>query len=150
MTTAAVADTALSRSGFEMVIEPNASRVALTRRVTARHLRQWELPKPLADDILLAVSELVTNAVCHGQGELVGLRVWYSAGELTVEVSDENLTPARPRSAGETDEHGRGLHLVAALSHDWGTSRNGRRTWCTFTVHARRCAVQGTSFKDAV
>ncbi|MBQ1121900.1 ATP-binding protein [Streptomyces sp. B15] len=134
-------------------MEPDPSRVALARRVTERHLRRWDMPMPLMEDVLLAVSELVTNAVCHGHGDTVGLRVRFAVGKLTVEVSDENPTPARPRSTSETDEHGRGLLLVAALSDEWGTSFGGTRTWCTFSVpvsrNARRFEGRSTSSKDA-
>ncbi|MEU2725715.1 ATP-binding protein [Streptomyces smyrnaeus] len=153
MTTAAAVATHPSGNRFELVMEPDPSRVALTRRVTERHLRRWGMPMPLAEDVLLAVSELVTNAVCHGHGGTVGLRVQYAVGKLTVEVSDGNPVPARSRSAGERDEHGRGLLIVAALSDDWGASLDGVRTWCTFTApvsrNTRWCGDRDTSFKDA-
>jgi len=153
MTTAAVATTAPSGNGFEIVMEPAPSRVALTRRVTERHLRRWGMPMSLMEDVLLAVSELVTNAVCHGHGDTVGLRVRYAVGKLTVEVFDGNPAPARSHFAGESEEHGRGLLIVAALSDAWGASLDGARTWCTFTVPVRRntkwCEGRGTSFKDA-
>ena len=85
----------------------------------------------LADDAVVIVSELVTNAVVHA-GTAVELlcRLDPSAdGEaaaLVIEVSDHH--PARAVSSephavtdrSGTPEYGRGLHLVAALAERWG------------------------------
>ncbi|MBT2413187.1 SpoIIE family protein phosphatase [Streptomyces sp. ISL-12] len=86
-----------------------------------------------ADDALLVVSELVTNAVVHA-GTDVGVAFRLEpTGTLVVEVSDRH--PARaPRSTDaesstETPEYGRGLRLVATVSDAWGiTYRTGVKT----------------------
>jgi anti-sigma regulatory factor (Ser/Thr protein kinase) len=67
----------------------------------------------------LLVSELVGNVVRHAQGP-IRLRLLRSRS-LICEVCDHSLTTPRIRRAGYTDEGGRGLHLVAALSRRWGT-----------------------------
>ncbi|MET9499527.1 SpoIIE family protein phosphatase [Streptomyces sp. NPDC006552] len=93
----------------------------------------------LADDSVVALSELVTNAVVHA-GTTVDLlcRLDPAAADGTpagvvIEVTDHH--PARAvRSRGasrpaETPESGRGLHLVASLAHAWGiTYRPGTKT----------------------
>ncbi|MET7619045.1 ATP-binding SpoIIE family protein phosphatase [Streptomyces sp. NPDC005408] len=84
----------------------------------------------LADDAVLIVNELVTNAVVHA-GTTVELlcRLEGSAdGEpaaLVIEVSDHHpARTVRNEPHGEdhtgTPEYGRGLHLVAALAERWG------------------------------
>ncbi|MGW7004168.1 ATP-binding protein [Streptomyces sp. NPDC054933] len=119
--------------GFEVDFPPADFRVAQMRRITRAHLHHWGLTD-LTDNAALLVSELVTNAIRHGQGHPVGLRVVQSARELRIEVTDGNPTPARPRSAGITDESGRGLLLVAALAQDWGVSPDSRTTWCSLPI----------------
>ncbi|WP_217518818.1 ATP-binding protein, partial [Streptomyces lunaelactis] len=68
----------------------------------------------------------------HGSGTEFALRMIHTAGELRIEVYDGS--PARPyeRAAGPDDESGRGMAIVAAIAHTWGTS--GPTTWCTLTV----------------
>ncbi|PAZ12270.1 anti-sigma regulatory factor [Streptomyces sp. SA15] len=118
---------------FEVTFTPADSRVRRMRQVTADQLRLWNLVD-LRDDAMIVVSELVTNAIRHGKGRPIRLRVTRSDTELRVEVADGNPTPARLRSAGETDENGRGLELVAALSKDWGVSPDGTTTWCSLAI----------------
>ncbi|MFF9805873.1 SpoIIE family protein phosphatase [Streptomyces coeruleorubidus] len=91
----------------------------------------------LADDALLVVSELVTNAVVHA-GTDVELECRLEADDkdtaaLVVEVSDHHPSRAprggEPESPHDVPEYGRGLRLVGALSEAWGiTYRTGRKT----------------------
>ncbi|MEU9120582.1 ATP-binding protein [Streptomyces sp. NPDC048506] len=122
-----------SAGAFEVSFIPDKARVRQMRTITTAFLRKWDVSGPLAECIVLAVSELVTNAVQHGYGE-VGLRVRYVAGELRIEVSDGNPQPAELRSADDDDESGRGMFLVAFFSKDWGVSEDGTTTWAAFRV----------------
>ncbi|MFH9004905.1 SpoIIE family protein phosphatase [Streptomyces afghaniensis] len=91
----------------------------------------------LADDALLVVSELVTNAVVHA-GTDVRLECRLEGDDkdtaaLLVEVSDHHPSRAprggEPETPHDTPEYGRGLRLVGALSEAWGiTYRTGRKT----------------------
>ncbi|MFE5793958.1 ATP-binding protein [Streptomyces sp. NPDC056503] len=65
------------------------------------------------------MSELVGNVSRHasGPGRLRLLR----SDTLICEVYDSSLTTPRIRRAAFTDEGGRGLQLVAAVSRRWGT-----------------------------
>ncbi|WP_461014582.1 ATP-binding protein [Streptomyces daliensis] len=103
-----------------MAFTPEPVRVGHVRRITAAFLGLWDV-EPLVESVVLAVSELVTNAVRHGTGD-VGLRVVYVPGELRVEVSDGSAAPAELRSAADDDESGRGLFLVAVLAQNWGVT----------------------------
>jgi anti-sigma regulatory factor (Ser/Thr protein kinase) len=85
-------------------------------------------------DVLLVVSELVTNSVLHagaapGDVIRVGLRTWNGRLYLGVEDAGRNgdvaLRPARPGLAG-----GLGLTIVDQLTLGWGVSRrSGTRVW---------------------
>lgn len=136
-TTALAPDTSapdhVAVSGFEVDFLPAEFRVGQMRRIAAAHLRHWHLTV-LTDDVVLAISELVTNAIQHAEGNPVGLRMQRGAHELRIEVTDGSATPARRRHAGQADESGRGLQLVNAIAKEWGTSADGTMTWCSLAI----------------
>jgi serine/threonine-protein kinase RsbW len=119
--------------GFEVDFLPAHHRAGQMRRIMRAQLRHWDLTS-LTDNATLAVSELVTNAVRHGKGKPVGLRVRCSGDELRIEVTDGSPTRARMRSADAADENGRGLFLVSAVSKEWGVSPDGTMTWCSLAM----------------
>ncbi|MFD5117235.1 ATP-binding protein [Streptomyces sp. NPDC058391] len=123
----------LTSRAFEVAMAPDPARVAQMRRSTLAHMRLWAVPGPLAEDVRLVVSELVTNAIEHGQGT-VRLRVRHTGSQLRIEVTDDNPAPAQLCAAEDDDVCGRGLFLVAVLSWNWGVSNNGKTTWATFRV----------------
>jgi hypothetical protein len=59
------------------------------------------------------------------------LRLRRGAETVWVEVFDTDLRLPRIRSAGETDEGGRGLYLVDQLASRWGSrpTRGGKAVW---------------------
>ncbi|MFI9078766.1 ATP-binding protein [Streptomyces sioyaensis] len=123
---------------FEVAIAPDPVRVSGVRYDASTFLRRWAVPRSLAEDVGLAVSELVTNAIKHGLGT-VSLRMRNAGdGELRVEVRDDSPDPARLRTAGDQDVSGRGMFLVAVLACDWGVSPDGTTTWATFRIRAGR------------
>ena len=67
----------------------------------------------------LVVSELVTNALVHGAAP-VRLRVRSSGSRVYLEVADAARYRPHRRIARVTDENGRGLELLEALSRRWG------------------------------
>jgi PAS domain-containing protein len=93
-----------------------------------RRLAEWQLDELVTTTELLA-SELVGNVVRHARGPL-RLRLVRSRS-LICEVSDGSLTTPRIRRARDTDEGGRGLQLVAALSQRWGVryTLDGKCIW---------------------
>ncbi|MFB7828708.1 ATP-binding protein [Streptomyces hydrogenans] len=81
-------------------------------------MAQWDLAElEMATELL--VSELVGNVTRHAPGPC-RLRLLRSR-TLICEVYDGSPTTPRIRRAAQTDEGGRGLQLVAALSRRWGT-----------------------------
>ena len=105
--------------------------VAAVRRRIRPVLSGWDLAADLADDVLLVVSELLTNAIVHALPPAT-LRLSRTeadrCGAVRVEVTD--MGPAAPACTPDPDEHGRGLAIVTALAarcgvreHSGGTSR---------------------------
>jgi PAS domain S-box-containing protein len=108
---------------------PDHPRAAGEAREHVRdQLRAWDLDDLSMTTELLA-SELVGNVVRHARGPIY-LRLLRS-NVLTCEVSDGSLTTPRIRRAADTDEGGRGLQLVSAISHRWGTryTATGKCIW---------------------
>ena len=112
----------------------------LARTFTAMVLGGWDLARAgdLGETSVLVVSELATNVVrvavaaggdgsppCQGGGRLteLWLRLMSDRAVVRIEVWDNlSATAGLPsvRHPGAEDEHGRGLALVARLSHRWG------------------------------
>jgi signal transduction histidine kinase len=70
----------------------------------------------------LIVSELVTNAVCHGDGP-IDTRVAFAHGHLQVEVHDHGAERPVRKHAGTDEECGRGLELLDGLIELHGGER---------------------------
>lgn len=121
---------------FEEVIPPEPDQVSRLRQITTTFLLRRSVPSSLADDVVVTVSELVTNGIEHGHGPVV-LRARLTDAEVLVEVSDESQAPARLRAPTDDEVRGRGLLLVSALAHDWGVRDEGRTTWAAFRVHGK-------------
>ncbi|GFH36782.1 ATP-binding SpoIIE family protein phosphatase [Streptomyces pacificus] len=116
------------------VLPAAPASVSRARAFLAESLVAWDCAQ-VADDAGLLVSEVVTNAVRHGQGP-VRLQVRRNSTELTVEVSDHSHLPPRIRPAGADDESGRGLILVESLAGGWGVrpADDGKTTWFTLRL----------------
>ena len=93
---------------------------------TARHAvarlfdPELQIPTELAGDVLLLVSELVTNAVLHARTTVhVSARI--DLGRILVAVADADPeNPPRPAEPGATATSGRGMRLVELLATTWG------------------------------
>jgi anti-sigma regulatory factor (Ser/Thr protein kinase) len=69
----------------------------------------------LVEDVLLVVSELVTNAVRHAPGPC-WLEVAIDGGEVCVSVTDTSSAVPRTRSPQLDGAGGFGLHMLRALT----------------------------------
>jgi anti-sigma regulatory factor (Ser/Thr protein kinase) len=108
--------------------ERDAPRSA--RHFVADTLGRWGHTGRMVDDAQLLVSELATNAVLHARS---AFSVVARAEESRIRVSVRDASPVTPklRDHGAMALSGRGLHLVAALSADWGVevTADGKTVW---------------------
>lgn len=119
-------------SAFErrLHLSQELSSVTQARHFVRDVLRAWGL-EPLIEDAQLGTTELVANAVRHAGTDLdLTIRV---DGVVTIAIQDGQPELRRPvvADAGYLAENGRGLHIVAAIAHDWGitTAANGKVVW---------------------
>jgi anti-sigma regulatory factor (Ser/Thr protein kinase) len=75
-----------------------------------------------AEDAETVTSELVTNAIKHAGAPNFGLEIMRLAGPgaVAVIVTDPSPQPPVKHDPAEDTEHGRGLHIVEALTAGWG------------------------------
>ncbi|MEV0491613.1 ATP-binding protein [Streptomyces atratus] len=93
-----------------------------------------------AEDVLLVVSELVTNACLHAEGP-EELRIACAPKVLRVEVVDGGAgqpAPRTPHRAGRPGGHG--MFIVQRLCLDWGVQRvpgePGKTVWAELAAPA--------------
>lgn len=89
--------------------------------------------EPRYDDVVLVVSELVTNSVRHGSSDDIDVKVSKGQGRIRVEVSDDGPGFAADAPRGE----GMGLQIVERLADRWGMSDDRQK----FTVWAELSAT---------
>jgi len=121
------------RATLDITREPSA--VPNTRHFVQAKLTEWELDEDPAQTAVLLATELATNAVRHGRGQIrLRLRRTYHA--LYIEVDDDGSALPDRRHADNDDEGGRGLLLVEALSEAWGTRPldHGKSVWCAVNL----------------
>ena len=102
-------------------VESNAEAPGRSRSLLAEMKSSLE---PRYDDVLLVVSELVTNSVRHSDTKGIDVKVETGDHRIRVEVSDDGpgFTIETPRGDGM------GLSLVDKLSEDWGLTSSDRFT----------------------
>lgn len=114
--------------------------VPLARDFTRQALYAWGwLPaagadqRAAAEDVLLVVSELVTNACLHAEGP-DRLRITCDNKVIRLEISDRGAgqpAPRTPHRAGRPGGHG--MFIVQRLCLDWGVVRTpggtGKTVW---------------------
>ena len=98
---------------------PTVPEIPRSRRFVADAIRSQGAPA--SDAVLLVASELVTNAVRHGRGD-VELRLEVDDGQVRIEVVDDGhaevtIPPGEPEALAVG---GRGLHIVQEASRRWG------------------------------
>ena len=112
----------------QLVADPAVVAVARRHAVDAC---KDNLDEGRCEDLALAVSELVTNAIRYG-GDPVTLTVRHGEDAVRVEVTDGNPQLDVPPEPEELATGRRGLRLVAAVCRAWGWHEvdGGKCVWC--------------------
>ncbi|WDT88753.1 ATP-binding protein [Streptomyces sp. SCSIO-PteL053] len=122
----------------QLEVGPDPAEVGRARRWARSRLVGSGIgdDEPLAETLILLISELVTNAVVHTGCPAV-LRMLFAAGPrrggtVRVEVADASDCPPLQRHAAGEDTGGRGLELVDGLADRWGwlPEGAGKQIWC--------------------
>ncbi len=102
---------------------PGLSRAAVQDTFAGR-ISEREL-----EDLRVIVSELTTNALLYGAGE-IHLHVLLEEGLVTGEVIDEGTGFERAvAERGIRAVGGNGLHMVGALAERWGIHEGTSHVW---------------------
>jgi serine phosphatase RsbU (regulator of sigma subunit)/anti-sigma regulatory factor (Ser/Thr protein kinase) len=105
-----------------------ATSVGAARRFVSRVFAEWGLEE-VADDAILATSELATNAITYA-GTSFEVRCRRESDQVQIEVRD--LHPARSIAMpGMGAASGRGLPSTARLASSWGVTyeRTAKSVW---------------------
>ncbi|WP_158674683.1 ATP-binding protein [Streptomyces hoynatensis] len=128
---------------FPLASAPEASRSA--REMTRSTLHGWGLDE-LADDAMVIVSELVTNAVRYGLGaarrdrplppatpdQPFLLSLVHCERSVLCAVFDPGSEVPQVKEPDYFQESGRGLHVLESLAESWGWTtpdRHGKAVW---------------------
>jgi anti-sigma regulatory factor (Ser/Thr protein kinase) len=135
----------------QLEVGPDPAEVGRARRWARSRLLGSGIgaDEPLAETLILLISELVTNAVVHtGCPAVLRMLVPSAAqgvdhGTVRLEVADVSDCPPRQRHADRDETGGRGLELVDGLADRWGWQPEGagKQIWCEID----RSALPGTS-----
>jgi serine/threonine-protein kinase RsbW len=116
---------ATGTAAFTGTFRGEPDQVGRARHEVARYLEGC----PVAEDAVMVVSELVTNAVLHSSSRhgMVTLHCERFATYAWLEVADAGGT----WEPGGEGDGGRGLGIVAALAAEWGVDGDarGRTIW---------------------
>lgn len=137
---------------------PRRESVKSARDFARETLVRWGAAK-LTGDLTLVVSELVTNALCHGMagapaapdgeadddrgpsGHPVQLAMLRKGTRVMCAVQDPGCGLPTPQELGDGAETGRGLHIVECFSTAWGwfplngaATRSGKVVWAMFQI----------------
>ena len=123
--------TELHQRRVRLAREPAAAAEARSQVRAA--ICAWKVPVD-PDIAALLTSDLVTNAIMHGDDKSVTLAIRCSCGHLRIDLYDTSRSlPTAVDEPGVT-ETGHGLVLVAALSTEWGSFRTPAGKVVYFTL----------------
>jgi anti-sigma regulatory factor (Ser/Thr protein kinase) len=115
---------------WERTFPSTTQSVVRARRLAIETLTG--LDPQLTDAFAVMVSELVTNSVRHAASEFT-VAIDRDAHRVRVAVSDLGEQRPSMRNPDPTEQSGRGLQIVNALSDDWGImetpGRSGKTVW---------------------
>jgi len=119
-------------------LAPLASSVSRARRLAHETLTTWGSARR-RDDVVLVVSELVTNAIIHAGSALTLELELISGGDgdrVRVTVIDRSRHLPQRQQVEPDQIGGRGVLLVDLLADSWGSESapSGKRVWAEFLL----------------
>ncbi|MGW7074619.1 ATP-binding protein [Streptomyces sp. NPDC054866] len=122
-----------------IAVAGDPSAVAYARDRILIQVTRWDvlMDGDMRDAVELVASELITNAVVHGEGiVLVGLYYHQEEGRLLLVVHDGKPESPRRQHATTDDESGRGLALVDSFAsrNGWEPTERGKKVWAEFDL----------------
>lgn len=111
-------------------VEPEPTAVRAARRSVGEFLDDFD--DDTCERALLCTSELVTNAIEHGEPPVVLHVAANGDRSVRIEVHDASDRPLRPRHPSAAGLRGRGLLVVDRCTDRWGVhaDREGKTVWC--------------------
>jgi len=118
-----------------VVLGREAESVAEARDWVESFIGQVPDAAAVCDDAVLIVSELVTNALRHGLGDIV-LRASMDDGAVAMSVTDNGAELPVLREVQRDRVGGVGLQIVERLSTTWGVAPfpGGKTVWVTLAL----------------
>ncbi len=108
---------------------------AVARRQVSEFLAGPDVSTDVVNDVVLAVSELVTNAVDAG-ATAIELRVDVAEHQITMSVDDDTGGWPTLATPDPSSTRGRGLAIVAKAADHWNVerTRRGKRVTAFFAT----------------
>ena len=105
--------------------------VTTARRWLTRVLAGWAVERSMLGDAELVFSELVTNAIRHGGGDIECGVAMVGGNRCRVSVTDTGAERPFIRQPQLDDPGGRGLPIIDRLADSWGVtdSPDGKTVW---------------------
>lgn len=112
-----------------LTIPPDSASIAGSRRFTESFLRAHGLDR-LTDTMVLLVSEVVTNAIIHGESG-AELCLMLTGTTIRAEVRDGSRALPAVKQYSDNATTGRGMLIVESLASSWGTESDpkGKVVW---------------------
>ena len=107
---------------FRHAARPSA--IGRARRDVGDALALAEVDRRTSGDVMLLVSELVTNAVRHARGDQFEVRLEVRPDALRIEVHDEGAGFVPEIAPSGDGTGGYGLYIVERLAARWGVERD--------------------------
>ncbi|MFG3405998.1 ATP-binding protein [Streptomyces sp. NPDC048142] len=123
--------------------EAAPAQLSELRRAVRSQLGCWGA-SAVTEEAELVATELGANVIKHvGRDAAASLVLELREGRVRLEVHDRSRVLPTPLAEAcvDSDECGRGLHLIAAMAHDWGSARTatGKVIWCELSLKPAEC-----------
>jgi anti-sigma regulatory factor (Ser/Thr protein kinase) len=117
------------------ILDRDVHSAAQARQWLSAFLEPLPVQSAFRQDALLVMSELVTNALLHGQG-LPVVRATVTPESMELAVTDSGQESPHLQEIDPTRIGGLGLLIVDRLCSAWGVSRfpGGKTVWATMPI----------------